>query len=134
MIICKAKIADAGELEKVSRIVHQEFSHWSFENKKKFTKTLSDRYKGIYIAQLDNRIIAYLHYEYVKEKRRLWIEQLYVLKEYRKKGIAEILMKKAIDKFKKIKHISIVLLTADRNLEVFDKLGFKKTMNYLEFK
>ena len=28
---------------------------------------------------------------------------------------------------------NIVLLTADRNKKIFEKLGFKKTMNYMEF-
>ena len=66
------------------------------------------------------------------DKKTIWIENVYTLKRFRNQKIA----KRLIDEFAKYwksKVDNIVLLTADRNKEIFEKLGFKKTMNYMEF-
>ena len=126
-------LKNANDLEILSRESHKEFKYWTYENKKSFRKILKKKNEGIYIAKIGNKIVGYLHFEYIKEKRRLWIEQIYVLREFRKNNVAKNLIIKLIKKWRKIKFINIVLLTADRNVKIFEKLRFRKTMNYMEY-
>ncbi|MBI2045693.1 hypothetical protein HYT23_06550, partial [Candidatus Pacearchaeota archaeon] len=46
--------------------------------------------------------------------------------------VAKELIKEALKNWKG-KSKSVVLLTADKNLRTFEKLGFKKTMNFMEY-
>ncbi len=124
-----AKINDVEELSSLSKKAHQEFRFWTYESKEKFREIISDKNKGVYYI----KDIAYLVFNYNVFERRLWIDQIFVVKSYRKKGIARELIKNLIKRFKKIKHLNIVLLTADRNLNIFNHIGFKKTMNYMEY-
>ena len=131
--IKKATIKETKGLEKISRSANKEFSFWSFQSAGQFKKIIKNKLKGVYLAIVNKKIVGILVYKYDKEERRLWIEEVYLLKEFRNKGITKILILNATKKFNKIKYISIVLLTADRNKKIFERLGFKKTMNYMEF-
>jgi predicted acetyltransferase len=53
-------------------------------------------------------------------------------KEYRKKGIAKKLIDSILKKWQN-KSKSIVLLTSNKNTKIFNRLGFKKAMNFMEY-
>jgi len=69
------------------------------------------------------------------KKYRISLESIYGKKEYRNKGISNKLVSKLREYRKnnywKEKIQSIELLTEDKNIKIFEKLGFKKVMNYM---
>jgi N-acetylglutamate synthase-like GNAT family acetyltransferase len=133
-LIRKAKREDCKKLAEISMIAHNELKGWTFEDAQRFQKIVKDVKQKIYVAIKESTIIGYVHTEWYPEKRRLYIEDIFVRKEERRKRIATLLIKKAIKAYTKRKHVNIVLLTADRNVTIFEKVGFKKTMNYMELK
>ena len=82
------------------------------------------------IAYSGKEAVGYIETEFDAGKEIVWIKNIFVLRKYRKKNIARELIKK-ITRYWKKKTRLLVLLTADRNLKIFQKLGFNKTMNYL---
>ena len=128
-----AKTKDAGQLAELDLIGNSEISGWEPNNEKDFIKIIKN-FKSIIVVRDNEKIIGYLSLRPDKESKWIWVEDIYVLRNQRQKGIAKLLIKKLV-KYKKIKMSKrrIVLLTADRNLGIFRKLGFKKTMNFMEF-
>ncbi len=130
MIIRKATIKDAESLANLDKIAYREIKGWALQSKRNFEKTLGNK-KFYFLMSLEkNRDIAYLESEYDKEKDAVWLKNIYVMKEFRKKNIAKHLIKKCSNYWRKKTNI-IILLTADRNFKIFEKLGFNKTMNYM---
>ena len=128
------KIANKNNIKDIvnlDRIAHKEFSWWIPNNAKFFRKFLGNKNNQILIAEKDGMIIGYLGLEFNKGRKSTWLNEIYVIKKERKNYIAKKLVKEALRNWKK-KSKSIVLLTADRNLEIFEKLGFQKTMNFME--
>ncbi len=128
-----AKLADATELAKIDLIAHSELKWWNPNSRSDFISIIKNK-KQVYItAKEKGKIIGYLSLRKDKDSRWLWLEDIYVLKEWRNKGIAKTLIKEALKyKNRKTPKRKMVLLTADRNLNIFKKLGFKKTMNFME--
>lgn len=133
MIIRKATIKDIEELEKINKIAHHELKWWIALDKKFYKKFLRNGNNDLFVAEIDNKIIGFLSLELNKARKSTWINDVYVVKERRKTGAAKKLVSAALKSWKK-RSKSIVLLTADRNLKIFEKLGFKKTMNFMEQK
>ena len=130
----KIKIANKNNIKDIvnlDRIAHKEFSWWITKDSKFFRKFLGNRNNQILIAEKDGRIIGYLGLEYNKDRKSTWLNEIYVVKKERENYVAKKLVKEALKNWKK-KSKSIVLLTADRNLAIFEKLGFQKTMNFME--
>lgn len=128
-----AKIGDAKELEKIDEIGGRELPNWLPNKKNDFIKLIKK--KSIIVAKENNKILGYLSCRPDKESRWLWLEDVYVLKNFRNKGIAGLLVKEVIKyKNKKFPKRKLVLLTSDRNVKIFNKLRFKKTMNFMEYK
>jgi len=139
-LICKmkieyAKIRDTQELADIDKIGNKELKGWSPNSKLDFIKNIKKLKYKIIIAKEKNKIIGYLSLRLDKDSRWIWVEDVYVIKDLRNKGIAGDLIRKAInfrnDKFPARR---LVLLTPDRNLNIFSRLGFKKTMNFMEYK
>ena len=128
-----AKISDAEELEKIDEMGNNELSNWLPNKKSDFIKLIKN--KSIIVAKENNKILGYLSYRPDKESKWLWLEDIYVLKNFRNKGIARLLVKEAIKyKDKKFPKRKLILLTSDKNVKIFSKLGFKKTMDFMEYK
>ncbi len=130
-----ARLKDAKELADIDKIGNLEFKGWSPNTVSDFTEIIKKSKQNIILARANNKIIAYLSSRKDKDSRWLWLEDLYVLKSWRRKGVAKMLIKELL----KYHHNNapkrkIVLLTADRNLDIFMKLGFHKTMNFMEYK
>ncbi|MEK6933675.1 MAG: GNAT family N-acetyltransferase [Nanoarchaeota archaeon] len=130
MIVRKATTRDANSLDELDRSAWEEIKNWSLQTKQNFKRSLKNQKFYFLIASEDKKDVGYLESEYDKEKDAVWLKNIYVLKKFRKKNIARYLIKKCCDYWKK-KIDLILLLTADRNLEIFERLGFNKTMNYM---
>ena len=134
MEITSAKLRDSKILSDIDKIAHSELEGWSPNNKSDFIRIIKNKKQQIFVARDAKEIIGYVSIRKDKESKWLWIEDLYVIKSHRNKGIAKLLIKYVINHGKKkLPKRRIVLLTADRNLEIFNKLGFKKTMNFMQY-
>ncbi len=131
--IRKATQKDIKELEKINKIANEELKWWVPLEPKFYKKLLRNKYKDCFLAFENNKLIGFLSLEYNKNNGRMIIEDIYVLSKMRARGIARKLINECVRIWKK-KSKSIVLLTADKNLRIFERLGFKKTMNYMEMK
>ena len=126
------QLKDAKELEKMDKIANQEFKWWHSASKQKFEKIIRGLRHLIVVVKKEKKIIGYLEAKFKDDRNTIWIENVYILKKFRGRQISKHMMNQFL-KYWKNKVDNIVLLTADRNKEIFEKLGFKKTMNYMEF-
>ena len=121
-------------MSELDRLGHNELNGWSPNSKIDFAKILRKSPKSIVVARENNKIIGYASSRADKESKWLWLEDVYVLKNKRKKGVARKLLNKIVEYKKKVMPSrKLVLLTADINLKVFQKIRFKKTMNFMEY-
>ena len=127
-----AKIKDARELTKVDKIANKEFKWWHPSTKRDFEKVIKKSKYLVVVAKDDEKIVGYLEANFKGDKETIWIENVYTIQKFRNRQIAKKLMNKFVKNWKN-KVNNIVLLTADRNKKILGRLGFKKTMNYMEF-
>lgn len=131
MIIRIAKNKDSEGLSNIDNIAHKEFDWWIPKDKRFFNKFINNKLNMILISEYNERIIGYLGLEYNKDRKSTWLNELYIIKEMRRYGVARELVNLGLWESKSK---SIVLLTADNKIKIFDKMGFKKTMNFMEYK
>ena len=128
-----ARINNSKELEEIDKIGNSELPNWLPNKKNDFVKLIKK--KSIIVAKDNHHIIGYLSLRPDKASRWLWLEDIYTLKNFRNKGVARLLVRKLVEyKNKKFPKRKLVLLTADKNIKIFNKLGFKKTLNFMEYK
>jgi len=98
--------------------------------------------KKIFVAVLEEKIIGFIKISflgknpYIKTKRGE-IDELFVLEDYRKKGIGKALIKKGffLFKSKEIKLISISVISNNiPTLKIYEKLGFKESVKRMNLK
>ena len=129
------KIKRVGEKEapilaEMDKEAYREMKVWTLQTQKDFAESLRRENFYFLIAYSGKEAVGYIETEFDAGKEIVWIKNICVLRKYRKKNIARELIKK-ITRYWKKKTRLLVLLTADRNLKIFQKLGFNKTMNYL---
>jgi|SRR3989338_210881 len=129
------KIKRVGEKEapilaEMDKEAYREMKVWTLQTQKDFAESLRRENFYFLIAYSGKEAVGYIETEFDAGKEIVWIKNIFVLRKYRKKNIARELIKK-ITRYWKKKTRLLVLLTADRNLKIFQKLGFNKTMNYL---
>ena len=130
-----AKTIDAKKLAEIDKVANAELSGWKPNNKSDFMKIIKKNKNSIIVARENNNVVGYLSSRPDKDSKWLWVEDVYVLKNYRRKNVSKKLISKLVDYHKKkIPKRRIVLLTPDRNINIFRKLGFQKTMNFMEYK
>ena len=129
-IIRRASVRDVCVLAELDKLAHKEMKVWALQSEKDFTRSLRKKDFYFLIGYIKNHAVGYVETEYDAPKEIVWIKNIFVKKEYRKKKIARQLIQH-ITRYWKRKTRLMVLLTADRNLGIFERLGFKKTMNYL---
>ncbi|MGC8479506.1 MAG: GNAT family N-acetyltransferase, partial [Candidatus Micrarchaeia archaeon] len=97
-------------------------------------KLIEKRYK-VNKFNGDGKIVDYIQGElnirrYGKFKN-LFLENIYVLKKYRRKGVARLLVQMFTEYWcKKRKYVELV--TTKKNRKIFEKLGFEWTMVYMK--
>ena len=130
MRIKKVKSDDARVLTSIDKIAYKEMKFWAPQSEKDFKKSIKNPRFYFSIAEINNKLVGYLESEYDKDKKIVWIKNVFILKQFRKKGLGKLLVNDCIKHWNK-KVDLLILLTANRNLKTFEKLGFKKTMNYM---
>ena len=97
-----------------------------FKQKNELIDTLnSNPYVKLYTYSVDNNVVAFIQYEDIYD--RFELDNIYVLKEYRNKGIASILMEFMINegKNKKINNITLEVREDNINaISLYKKYGF----------
>lgn len=126
-----ATAKDAQMLNLFDHEAHKQMKWWGIRPESKYQRLLRkvSRHRVI-LARHQGRLIGYL-YARIKKEGRLWIEDVYVLPDYRKQRIAKRMITKSLRIWKGIETAS--LLTTNKNVKVFNKMGFKRVMNYMSF-
>ena len=125
-------IVDLLELEKEA---HSEISWWKKQTKKEFLHSMSISKYNVMVAIHNEKIIGYIQAElnirgYGRFKS-LFLENIYVLKKYRRKGVAKLLVQMfTVYWCKKRKYVELV--TTKKNRKIFEHLGFEWTMVYMK--
>ena len=130
MIIRKADVKDATDLAVLDSLAHREMKIWALQKEKDFARSLCKKDYYFLIAHDGKGAVGYIETEFDPPKEIVWIKNIFITKKYRKKRIARQMIQQ-ITRYWGRKTRLLVLLTADRNLKIFEKLGFTKTMNYL---
>lgn len=128
-----AKMNDIADLEAIDRIAHNENRFWETQSRADFGRVIRKSGFLTLIARQNGNVVGYLQSGHRNTKKHMWIENVMVLKEFRKQGIARRLVNRFISHWRK-KVDYIVLITPDHNVEVFERLGFEKEMNYMGYK
>ncbi len=121
---------DAFILAEMDKEAYREMKVWTLQTQKDFAKSLRKENFYFLIAYSGKEPVGYIETEFDAGKEIVWIKNIFVLKAYRKRRIAKEMIQQ-ITRYWKKKTRLLVLLTSDKNLAVFQKLGFKKTANYL---
>jgi len=129
-----ARISDSKELAKIDVIGNKELRGWEPNSQSDFIKIIKKAKYAIIIARVHEKIVGYLTSRLDRDSKWIWVEDVYVLKSYRKSNVAKELVKKLVNYWKKKSKRNIILLTGEKNLKIFNKMGFKKTMNFMEYK
>ena len=133
LTIKEAEIGDVKNLVELDQIASKEIKPWAPQLFKEFKKSLQNPKFCFLIAYFNDKRAGYLESEYDRDKDFIWIKNIYVLKEFRKRGISRKLVEKCVHKWKSKSNL-FVLLTSDKNVKTFERLKFKKTMNYMVYK
>jgi ribosomal protein S18 acetylase RimI-like enzyme len=127
-----AAAKDAKELESLDRMAHEEDRFWRMQSKSKFVSVIRKSKFLTLIARENGRAIAYLQSGERNTRTHVWVENVFVLGEFRRRSIAKSLMRKFTAHWRgKVDYI--VLLTADEKIDIFKRLGFRKEMNYMRY-
>jgi len=142
MKIRKATIKDARKIMNLEKEWVEEGISWGVETTSK-KEMIKDLKKGIwYIAEINGRAVAYASGQIAKADEGVnWadlrkgqkygnIEQIYVKRKYRKRGIGKKLTQKYLDYFKKEKVKIVKLKAVSKNLrrliDFYERLGFEE--------
>ena len=95
----------------------------------------------IFIATEKDKIVGFINISFSKKNANIKsklgeIDDFFILEEHRKKGIGEMLLKKALSLFKLKKVKSISLNVSANNLPAlnfYEKFGFKEFMKRISF-
>ncbi len=137
IIILRATPKYAKNLYELDKFAEKEIDWWSARSEKSYFDIIKNKKNLILVAKNGEEFVGNLcailrNYE---NKFRISLEDIYVKKEYRNKGISNNLVSKLREYRKnnywKEKIQGIELLTEDKNVKIFEKLGFKKVMNYM---
>lgn len=124
MIIRGGEKSDLSKLEELDKIANKETKWWQPLSKSDFLRIIKSK-NLLYIVEEKEAIIAYLSGE-IKGKQ-LILENVFVRKEYRKRGIANKLIKRFILDWKKKNVKEMRLDCPERLRDFYEKLGFRVT-------
>lgn len=116
------KKSDVKKLVELDKISNKEIIWWEPLSKSDFLRILKTK-NLLYVGEENREIVAYLSGA-IKGKQ-LILENVFVKKEFRKKGIANKLTRKFFSDWKSMK--AIRLDCPERLRDFYEKLGFKVT-------
>jgi len=139
MIIRKATKKDLKEIAEIFRI---ESTKPPYNKKRTLQGTLRQikedfENSSIYVAIEDNKIIGFIIVRRDSDKNKIWINELWILKEYQGRGLGKMFMNKIEFKYSKkgIRIFELVANTQKGGAEGFyKKLGYKidKSMVFMK--
>ena len=116
-------VDNINELESVQTIFCE-----VFKQKNELINTiLSNPYVKIYTYSVDKNVVAFIQYEDIYD--RFELDNIFVLKEYRNKGIASKLLEFMIEDGRNKKILNITLEVREDNvnaINLYEKYGFVK--------
>jgi ribosomal protein S18 acetylase RimI-like enzyme len=123
-----AGLKDIKELSEIEKAANKEHSSWIIRRRYEF-RQLIDK-KRVLVARRGGSIAGYINFKKPtgKKEKSLWLEDIYVKKESRRMHVAKAMIYYLIRHFD-IKYVA--LLTPDRNMKIFRRMGFKKPMNWM---
>ena len=139
MKIRQAKNSDFNEYLKLKREEEKDYSEFIGKKiphpkdtvlKKEFKEALSSKNHVILVIERNNRLIGYIHGMYYTNPYSKWgyVEDIFVLKDFRRKGIATALVKEFIKILKKKGYNKLRLSVNTKNfraIKFYKKLGFE---------
>jgi len=140
MLIRQSTLKDLKSIAEIFRIESSKPPYNKKKTPKKTLEGIKEDFKGndIYVAVVNNEIVGFVMVKIDPGiKNQLWINELWILKEYQGQGIGKKLMNKieTIYKKKGIKIFKLVAHTEKGGAIVFyKKLNYKedKSMVYME--
>ena len=126
-------MTDLESLLKIDRLAHQEFPDWWDYLETSEMKNLIEKSKfNLLVAVVDGEIAGFLRGS-LSEKNRLYVDDIFVLKDLRGQGLGKQMMNVFLEKWKG-KAVSVGLHAKDYNVKKFEKMGFEKKMNFISRK
>ena len=128
-----ANKADIKQLLVLDRLAHKEFPEWWDLLKVSEAKKLIGKSKfNVLIAEINGKIVGFLRGE-LSGKSKLTLEDMFILKKSRSKGIGKRMMRVFLRKWRG-KANAVGLHTKDFNVKKFESMGFEKKMNFMSRK
>ena len=118
------KKSDVNKLVELDKISNKEIKWWQPLSRSDFLKILKSK-NLLYVGEKDKEIIGYLSGS--TKGKQLILENVFVRKEFRKKGIANKMIKKFFSDWKNKNMKTIRLDCPERLRGFYEKLGFKVT-------
>jgi len=106
MKIKKAILKDIEGLIKLEKEAQEEFKNWNQTLRSEFVEII--RKKLMYIAKSGERIVGYINVKLMEGK--IILDNIYLKKELRGKGIGRELMDKMLDDLKEIKFKDVIIV------------------------
>ena len=125
-----ARTTDLESLLKMDRLAHHEFPDWWDCLEGSEMKKLIGKSKfNVLVVVVEGGIVGFLRGS-LSEKNMLYVDDIFVLKEQRGKGLGKQMMNIFIEKWEG-KAVSVGLHTKDFNVKKFEKMVFEKKMNFM---
>jgi len=140
MKIRRFKLKDVKALVELSKKASKELG-WGKESIKDFKRLFKRNKNLIWIAEDKNKMIGFLYGDLIlrkgilKRKKVLELASIYIIKEYRNKGIATKLTKEFLNVWKKSNYKGVICFATNKiALSLAKDVGFKQKVYYLEKK
>lgn len=133
--ISSVKLTDAFEIFEMASKLSMSFDVTGKHHFNDFEHVVTNEKSIFLIAHLNGLTTGYLygntHHAFYAAREIAWIEELFVLEEYRGKGIATALIKQA--ESIAIQRDALLISVATRRAELFyEKFGYERSAQYLK--
>jgi ribosomal protein S18 acetylase RimI-like enzyme len=139
MIIRRLKKDDTEQLITLSKKSVEELTGWEPESKTFFLKLVKKDKDMVWVAEDKDKIVGYLVGDKLKrinilgeKSEGIELATVFVLKEFRKKGIATKLIKQFEKVMKQRKEKGIFCYANEKSINLLKSLGYKQTCFYLQ--
>ena len=129
MMIRLADKSDVSRLVALDKKAHFETKWWMPMKRPAFLKVMKHK-DCLFVAEENNRIVGYISGEVssVRGKKRINLENVFIEKRFRNKGVAKRLVDAFISKWKERGLKEMVLFCPQRLERFYKKFGFKLTV------
>ena len=130
----KIRLGKKDDLKEIANILKTESSKKPYNDKWTKKRALKEvtgffKKKDIYIAVINKKIAGFIVSSIASDnKKKAYIDELWLKKEFQRKGIGKSLVKFIEDKYKQkgIKILRLVSSKKSKSFEFYKKIGFKE--------